>query len=430
MAENTSLATQSELAEANFYLQELANNLGAHSNGSLSVSHGIDTFPGRNPDEFGNDLTYFQDSGGHNIGDIHVRFTIDGISYWVPGQSSTLPGKDAALNVVTLNTLATSFTGVGMSSWMTLFATNIVPSILQINEDYLLPHTQLGHWETHKNITVESNTTYNSGGFIVGTNVVKLAIDGLIYALPATTRFGGPSQPPRLTGQPPSAISINIGEGQGNSVNVPITFTVPNGTKPLTYQWQFFQSSLWNDIPVGSGPSQPLVLADWDNGINYNWQSAATLTFIITSVNPGSDKTRSVQLRCVVTNSGGSATTNVITLTARDETGSWIMLEVMKTRTFTHTEIFRIHKLRSWGLRHHCEETKFYTGPYGKELVKRMREACFDFTTIYPTVDTILGPDDYVVRFEAFRALILDAVKKYWPDCQHPVISKTAFPTG
>lgn len=422
MPENTSLATQSDLDAINFSLQQLAENLAAHTNGSLSEGHGIGIFPGYT-DADGNDLTNYEDSNGDTVGTYHIRFIIGGVSYWVPGQISTLDGQ-ASDHGLTVNTQGIE--SRDGSSWVTKFVQDIAPYVDQVGVDYLLPHTELGHWEAHGGLAVSTATTTDNAGHTVGNRLIHFGWNGVVYTLVAHTRFGGPAQPPRLTGNPPANLKVTIPEGSGNSCDVPITFSDPEGTKPFTYQWQYYDDggAVWQNFATGLNVNNPLsgVNPGWSGGINYDWASTSTITFRIINVDPGSDKTRSVLLRCHITNSAGSVNTSTTTFTAKDETGSWIMLEVMKTRTFTSTELFRIHKLRAWGFRHRNDETNFYTGPCGKELVRRMREAGFDFTALYPTVDVILGDGDYEERFAAFRDLILDSVRQFWPECDHPVI--------
>ena len=192
MPENTSITTQSELADVNFALQELANNLGAHANGSLSEGHGINIFPGRNPDPYGNDLTYFMDALGNVVGTYHICFLVDGIQYWVPGQATTLPGQDAARGVTDIN--LSSLVGSGGDNWITKFTNTVQTYISQVQDTYLIPHTRLGHWQAHGTLIVEPQTTYNSAGVEVGNYIIRLGVNGGELKIVANTRFSGPVQ--------------------------------------------------------------------------------------------------------------------------------------------------------------------------------------------------------------------------------------------
>lgn len=263
---DTQITTQSALGESNFILQEFANNLSAHSNASLSLSHGIDTFPALNPDSNNNDRTNFEDSHSNVVGTRHVRFVIDGVSYWAPALTSTLAGQPSGNNVTTLQSSSqTAGLGAGDDNWVTVFEQQSVDSITVINEDYLLPHTKLAHWETHGSMTVESQTTLDSGGYEIGDTVVKLSIGGIVYKIPTHTRFGGPAQwwssGRAGIAVPRGNYNCLYGASGFGTVLAPFYYwdaTPKMGTFPRTMKWQLNQlpnggSATWRDIPNAGG---------------------------------------------------------------------------------------------------------------------------------------------------------------------------------
>lgn len=353
MGDNTQITTQSALGEANFIVQEFANNLGAHSNASLSVAHGIDTFPALNPDSAGNNRTYFEDSHGNIVGTRHIRFIVDGISYWVPGQDSVLAGQPANNNITNLQG-ATNDLGTGDDNWVTVFEQQSVDSIVTVNTDYLLPHVKLGHWETHGSVSVEAETTLNSAGYEIGDMVIKLAIGGVVYKIPAHTRFGGPVQwwsSGRVSTNANFSLGHNIawygdpsgGSGGGNAswgVFYYHDSAPAKGTFPRKVTWQLNAnaagaSSTWLDIPIGGGVAS-----------GFGWTGNSTLAFGGYSIPNGTATTNPVPMtvyvsegenwrmaECVVrakivSNFGGSPTrttyTGLCQFLAQDEASGYL----------------------------------------------------------------------------------------------------------
>lgn len=262
---DTQITTQSALAQSNFVLQEFADNLSAHSNGPLSLSHGINTFPGLNPDSGGNDRTYFEDSHSNVVGTRHIRFVIDGVSYWAPGLDSTLAGQPSGSNVTTLQGTSSNGLGAGDDNWVTVFEQQSLDSIGIINANYLLPHTKLAHWETHGSMTVEAQTTLDSGGYEIGDTVVKLSIGGIVYTVPTHTRFGGPAQwwsSARIFTSLafPSHNTVIMGNnGDNNWGSFYYKDQTPiQGTRPRTVTWQINSDrtgggASWLNIPPAGG---------------------------------------------------------------------------------------------------------------------------------------------------------------------------------
>lgn len=109
---------------------------------------------------------------------------------------------------------------------------------------------------------------------------------GMLYAVDATEDTGVP-QAPNITGQPQDK-TIKAGESA--------TFTVEASGTDLTYQWQI----------------------DLNNG--YGWQNISSATGKEYTISEVNIKDSGLQVRCVVSNAGGSITTNAATLTVTENT--------------------------------------------------------------------------------------------------------------
>lgn len=420
MAENP-ITTQSRLRALQYGLSILSGNLSEHVNASLARAHGLTLVSGYT-DQNGNDLTSYQDSAGNVWGNKFLRIsTPDSGVFYAPAtvvDPVAVPGNPASAGNVDSG-LAGSFTSAGPAAWVTDFTSQDAQDAAMLNSN-LLPHTNMAHWETHGQLAVYAKVTYDSGSDIVGDYVAQITVDGRVYEMPCSKRFGGPNQPVRGLGSVPSSRSIKIGEGDSNSVNVDICLSgTISGTKPVTFQWQNSNDgSVWTDM---SGATTSFA---GGGNFTHTISSLTEQCLHISKVNPGSDATRSVYLRCAVTNPAGTVYSNVCRLTAKDETGSWIIKEVMKHRTFTDAQIFNIHKLRAWAFKHHGLEAHFYTGRYGKELVEKMRAGGFQFETLLPLVEQLLDKLPYQARYDMFVQLIYTSLARYWPDCDHEAWSK------
>jgi hypothetical protein len=320
------IVTQVGIEDLKFALAEVAANLDEHINASLSKAHGINLLAGYT-DADGNDLTTYQDSNGDAIGNYFVKWVIDSVAYYSPAVVTTLPGQDATTGIVDTSADG-EFEEQGGSSWVTSYTSDQVAQAEAINTDVLIPHTQQAHEDTHGSLSVVLQNTFSSLGHTVGTHVISIKIGNNVYTIPASSRFGGPLQAPRIGGIPTN-YSVNIDEGDPNDCNVPVTVPFLGGTKPVEYHWQYNNSGVWTDItPAASGS---LALPGWDDGINFQWADTSIATFRITQVRPGSNETRSAQFRCRVTNAAVPDTgpnsgviTNTFTFTASDETGTWL----------------------------------------------------------------------------------------------------------
>lgn len=420
------IITQARLKELQYALGVLSNNLATHTNESLAKSHGLTLISGF-IDVNGNDLTKYRDSKGHIWGDRFLRITTpDSGVFYAPAtivDPVTFPGKKTTTGAVKTGRTASGERSARFdlpegTAWVTDFPSQATEDTEIINEN-LLPHTNLAHWETHGQIVVYAKTTFDSpSSGIVGDYVAQITIDGRVYEIPCTKRLGGPAQPVSSLGSIPASRLIKIGSGDSNTVNVKICISgTPGGSAPITFQWQYSNNSVdWIDM---AGTQTPLPGGS-GRRITHNPATLVEQCLTIISVHPGSGDTRSIYLRVRVTNPTGSVFTNVCRLTCKDETGSWIIKEVMKHREFTSAQIFNIHKLRAWAFVNHPLEAHWYTGPCGKELVNRMREAGFDFASLLPLVEKLLSKLPYQERYELFIVLIYQSYAKYWPDCDHP----------
>jgi hypothetical protein len=319
------IVTQVGIEDLKFALAEVAANLDAHVNASLSKAHGINLLAGYT-DADNNDLTTYQDSNGDVIGNYFIKWVIESVAYYSPAVTTVLPGQTETTGIVDTSADG-EFEEQGGSSWVTSYTSDQVAQANAINTDVLIPHTQQAHENTHGSIAVIQQDTFSNLGHTVGTHVVQVKIANNVYNIPASTRFGGPLQAPRIGGIPTN-LSVEIGEGDSNDCNVPVTVPFLGGTKPVEYHWQFNNAGVWEDITPASSP---LALPGWDSGIQFQWASTSVATFRITQVSPGSNETRSAQFRCRVTNeavpdTGASSgvITNTLTFTASDETGTWL----------------------------------------------------------------------------------------------------------
>jgi hypothetical protein len=212
---------------------------------------------------------------------------------------------------------------------------------------------------------------------------------------------------------------VKIGSGDSNDCNNPLT-TAAQGTAPLSYQFQWQDGMVWTPITTsGTGVALDLSSIGWDNGITYDWAGASDNVFRIKSVNPGSDDSEDVNIRCVVSNSYGSTTSNVLNFRARDDTGNWIVSKALPRRTPLQRRT--LAKLRIWGLRHRKATTSFYLGDCGKELVERMVAQGCDFGAEKQVVLAVLAQPTYVARYTAFEQMVAKNLAAYWPDCPDPV---------
>jgi hypothetical protein len=317
-----SIVTNVGIEDLKFALSEVAENLSAHVNASLSKAHGINIVNGY-IDASGNDLTKFRDSLGNIMGDYFLQFTVDAVNYWAPAKATALAGQADSNGSVDTST-EEDFEAQGGSAWVTDYTSDQTTQAQSMNTDVLIPHTRQPHWNTHGGMTVATQNTFNSVGGTVGDKVIRIRFGDNVYSIPVSSRFGGPVQPPRVSGIPLTRDSY-FSAGSPNNVDQDIALTFLGGTLPVAYHWQFFNGIAWVDITpaVQSSVSVP----GWDSGFDYQWASTSIPTFHLgPEAHPGGGQTRSVQLRCRVTNPAVPDTgvdsgviTNVCIYTAQDD---------------------------------------------------------------------------------------------------------------
>jgi hypothetical protein len=319
------IVTQVGIEALKFALAEIAENLNAHINASLSKAHGVNIVAGFIDDD-GNDRTTYQDSNGDIIGNYFLRFAINNVIYFAPAVVTALPGQDETSGAVNTSPEG-EFEGQGGSAWVTDYTSDQVSQANAINTDVLILHTRQPHASTHGSMTAVLQSTFSNLGHTVGTHVVQLKIANNVYTIPCSTRLGGPLQAPRIGGILSNA-TVNIPEGKPNTCDVPVTVPFLGGTKPVAYHWQFNNTGVWTDITPAVSANLPLP--GWSGGIDFQWASTTVATFRIVGVHPGSNQTRSAQFRCRVTNvvvpdagPTSGVITNTFTFTATDQTGTW-----------------------------------------------------------------------------------------------------------
>ena len=166
-------------------------------------------------------------------------------------------------------------------------------------------------------------------------------------------------------------------------------------------------------FPLWSSPS-----------ILYTWPSTSSNILNVSAVYPGSDQTRSVLIRCVVTNSAGSTASSSVTFTATDDTDCcWLVCATFKAAelTMTPNQKLALFKMHVWGSRHRVNETNVYSTTQGKELIKRIPQ--HELHNLLPGVMTVLDPKiGSKTRYARLRGLVIQSTRKFWPDC--PTLSQ------
>lgn len=243
-----SIVTQSQLGPLKLALAQDGDSLAYHINDSLSKAHGMVVLNGPNPDAYGNDLSCYKDSNDDIVGTKMMLFTVQGVNYYCPAISAgAIPGQSVNTGV-TID--MTSLLQPGANSWITDYASTSTEDAQLIMSGLLLPHTQEAYWEAHGGIRALAQTTLDSQGHIVGTHVIEIIVNQAKLQIPATTRLGGPSQPPRITLNPYDQNSV-AGDGQGQP-DVYMTATAI-GTGPITYQWQYCLTPTGTYVDIALG---------------------------------------------------------------------------------------------------------------------------------------------------------------------------------
>jgi len=306
MAENTAVATQTELGSLNFALQQAAENLASHANGSMSEAHGMDMYPGRADDGYGNDVTYYEDSNGDQVGTKYVRIILAGIAYYVPAKITTLAGKAPSTGITDTDLTAYGVSsGQGSSHWVTQFQLDSAHYIQEVLETYLLPHTEKGYWEAHTGFdSAITSATNDSAGHAVGSRLLPIPIDGNFWNIVASTRLGGPLQPVMMNPFNPTSVYYSLSAGSSADNPTTIYPVYVRGTKPLTYSYECYYGGIWNALPSGMSPC-------WKNkgtgaGTAVTYSSSTGILHQQDCSGPGGDDYDEIWLRLTVTNAAGN----------------------------------------------------------------------------------------------------------------------------
>jgi hypothetical protein len=428
------IVTQAEIAELKFQLAEIADNLSVHINQSLSKAHGINLVTGY-VDSNGNDLTTYQDSNGDIVGRYFIVFFVNNTLYYAPGQATSLAGQPETTGQIDTTGTEELIQGTGGSAWITDYTSVDVLAAQNVRDDVLLPHTLLGHWETHGSLTVLPEVTVDDAGHTVGRYVIKMNVNNVTYKIPCDVRFGGPPQPPRILSDAifpqygATAVHITSPKGTSFSSQVPggvlqasATF---GGTKPVTQAWQVFDVTDFIDLPA-STYTQP------GTGWNITYTGQTTGTLLISDGNPGGNNiTRSGFLRLRANNGTGDVFSRQLTLTLTDETGCWICSEVWRARRAAglparntddkYNEHFR--DLVKHFLRYNREMARFYLHDC-EPLVQKMKLAGVNFVEMTGFNDSIIRlmrAGEKQAATILYMQTIMDCIATYWPDCPHPV---------
>ncbi len=271
------VATQSELAALKYALSELAENLTSHASGSLSKAHGINIVTGF-VDVNGNDRTAYENSNGDLVGTHMIRFSVDGVIFYAPANLTAAAGQGGVVYVTDGN--EENFDNVGSSSWVTNYAALHTEQTKAIQDDVLLPHSRLPHWEAHGGLTAYAQVTHDSAGNVVGNYVINIKLYNQIYQIPCDIRVGGPAQPIK------NALVLTKLDTNHNHVqhehdddqNATFNYIAGVGTQPVVATWQV------NNLPDGTSPSwTDVTWTDYapagstDHGKQYRIESGGTV---------------------------------------------------------------------------------------------------------------------------------------------------------
>jgi hypothetical protein len=316
---DTNLVTTDSLQEIKISEQEIVNNLFVHANASLSMAHGWEYLRLPSPflDAFGNDLSTYCDSNGDIVGHFQLRLTFDNTNYYVGIESTGLAGQPSNTGLIVSASNALQPQSEGGTAWITSFVSNTGQVVEAANSTILLPHTRLGHWETHTGgvYAVIPQVTYDSSGHVVGNFITRIGYQGQELWIPCDSRLGGPIQPPRISGfNVASPIQIDSGAGETSNYNIIFFPIVVGGTKPLTYGYDYYDpsSGLWKDV-LTLGSMDTEIVIPWlqhQGGLGCRFISDQTGQFIVVHGGPGGNDKDSIRVRAKVTNPAGTSHTN------------------------------------------------------------------------------------------------------------------------
>jgi len=304
---NQTLVTQTAAQPVLAALTEVASNLAAHANASISKAHGINMLqfaPNSINDGSGNDISVYYDDHGDVIGTIFVTFVINDTVYYAPALVTTLPGQALSTGQGVYGASAPSApaspgTTDNSATWITDVISQETSAVNAINNSVLIPHTQDGYWEVHDSMTAIAFNTYDSIGHLIGDHVIILYWGGNTYQIPCSTRLGGPLQPPWSVPFSPVQNAFWVIGPDDNTTTFDYTVyasgTNPNatpwsmcgGNQPLTLTWYAQDDSgAWNVVASGqstipfSNASTTVVVQSNSNSFTFyqggEWTSGFT----------------------------------------------------------------------------------------------------------------------------------------------------------
>lgn len=436
MGINSQVLTQNSLLALNAALEQLASNLNIHVNESLSIAHGINA-----------SIADYYDNMGDKWGNVVIAFEFGAppnvTRLYVPAQITTLGPASTGTGIVASPAPSGSFSSPGVPLSDKPLVTDLTSeSTTQavIHDEMLLAHANTVHSDAganqcHGGTTYASVSVLDSLGHIVGRRYVTIGVNDTSWSIPCDPFVDGanygPPQTPRLTQFSQTYFRFNSSSPNTAMSGTPIT-VVWAGTMPGVVKWRMSHDNvLWTDLGVAPYNAPPystggsyVGFPGWQSGVAYTLTDTYSTqdTMIVKQMHPDENAWRSLYLKAVVENAGGTATTQTIQIDIYDETGSWIVYAAHAVRPFSTDEMKRLYKLRIWSRKNRREHALFYLGAEGKELVSKMRARGFDFGTLTDEIRGFLADGlDGENRFNLFRKMVVRCLREYWPSCPHPV---------
>lgn len=315
-----SLTTQAGFEDLQNALAQIANNLNSHVNLTLGKAHSVQLFSGY-VDSSGNDLTKYQNAAGIVVGTMFAVFYVNGVTYYAPANPTALAGQPATTGQLNPDvTESVPVSTPGGSSLVTDYISVDVASGTNTN-NLLIAHTQLPFQTAHSQILAFLQNTYDSAGTVIGRYVIQFVYGGVQYSIPCDTRLGGPPQGPRNPTIPVTESASSSNDYQLD-INVPIQCAVAGGQQPFTFQWQWSPTvhmPTWNTLPPATNGN--FIPPGWSgDGIRYNlpgtFGPTTSLSILqLIRANPGGGTSQTTYIQCIVSNSAGSATSNICAFT-------------------------------------------------------------------------------------------------------------------
>lgn len=429
-----SISTQAAVQTFNSLFAQLLENYTYHVESSLSRAHGLELVHGW-VDSAGNDLRTYQDSGGHVLSSTDpaqanfLRIVVNGVPYFAPVQlPSPDPGGQPGVDLVAESAEVGS--GAPASCALITDYGSLQSLAATDTNSLLLEHARTDAVSAHVALVALSIPLVSVDTHVLATHRLRLQYNGTLYDIPCSTRLGGPFQPLRNAALSCDRPSVRIGAGSPNSTDVNFTAQA-DGTKPFSYAYEWSITDTANTYVafpydgLGVMNDVSVAITNWSPGVTASADKTTPLLHF-SFVRPGSDRTRSVYIRCKITQTDGtSAYTDSIKFTAQDVTGNWVVMETMRPLGgLTPSMSYSLYRLRLFALRHHREEAIFYLGEGGRELIERARTAGYDFDQLRQTVNYLASSAPYKERYARFLELVCALLAAYWPSCPHLLWSR------